>query len=282
MKNGWEEIRRDYNEAVKFLLEREQVDTEKRNILISHQFYTAGGETPKTSDSETISVGGLDQVDISCLAPFSYVALGHIHRPQSMGRESIRYCGSMLKYSVSEWEQEKSVTEVILEAPGQEPVIQLHPLHPLREICVIRGRLEEILEANKDSICEDYVSIVLTDEEELYQPKEQLERIFTHILEVRTRETGSLYKNGKTDRQRIHRQIRNWFLNSSFPRFRDGSCRKKRRQCWKKYLRKSGRKKDETDDTDDVRIWLLCGLRDNRFRAGAAGCVSDHGRYRGR
>ena len=98
VKNGWEEIRRDYNEAVKFLLEREQVDTEKRNILISHQFYTAGGETPKTSDSETISVGGLDQVDISCLAPFSYVALGHIHRPQSMGRESIRYCGSMLKY----------------------------------------------------------------------------------------------------------------------------------------------------------------------------------------
>jgi exonuclease SbcD len=192
VKNGWEEIRRDYNEAVKFLLEREQVDTEKRNILISHQFYTAGGETPKTSDSETISVGGLDQVDISCLAPFSYVALGHIHRPQSMGRESIRYCGSMLKYSVSEWEQEKSVTEVILEAPGQEPVIQLHPLHPLREICVIRGRLEEILEANKDSICEDYVSIVLTDEEELYQPKEQLERIFTHILEVRTERNRKL------------------------------------------------------------------------------------------
>ena len=127
-------------------------------------------------------MGGLDQVDISCLAPFSYVALGHIHRPQSMGRESIRYCGSMLKYSVSEWEQEKSVTEVILEAPGQEPVIQLHQLHPLREICVIRGRLEEILEANKDSICEDYVSIVLTDEEELYQPKEQLERIFTPLL----------------------------------------------------------------------------------------------------
>ena len=84
------------------------------------------------------------------------------------------------------------MTEVILEAPGQEPVIQLHPLHPLREICVIRGRLEEILEANKDSICEDYVSIVLTDEEELYQPKEQLERIFTHILEVRTERNRKL------------------------------------------------------------------------------------------
>ena len=111
-------------------------------------------------------------------AGFDYVALGHIHRPQSMGRESIRYCGSMLKYSVSEWEQEKSVTEVILEAPGQEPVIQLHPLHPLREICVIRGRLEEILEANKDSICEDYVSIVLTDEEELYQPKEAFKEVY--------------------------------------------------------------------------------------------------------
>lgn len=189
-----EEIRRDYNEAVKFLLERENIDTARRNILISHQFYTAGGEIPKTSDSETITVGGLDQVDTACLAPFSYVALGHIHRPQSMERENIRYCGSMLKYSVSEWAQEKSVTEVILEAPGQEPVIRLHPLKPLREVCVIRGTLEEILEANKDRVSEDYVSIVLTDEQELYQPKEQLERIFTHILEVRTERNWKLAK----------------------------------------------------------------------------------------
>ena len=133
-------------------------------------------------------------MDTACLAPFSYVALGHIHRPQSMGRESIRYCGSMLKYSVSEWAQEKSVTEVILEAPGQEPVIRLHPLKPLREVCVIRGTLEEILEANKDRVSEDYVSIVLTDEQELYQPKEQLERIFTHILEVRTERNWKLAK----------------------------------------------------------------------------------------
>lgn len=193
-ETGREEIRRDYNEAVKFLLERENIDTARRNILISHQFYTAGGETPKTSDSETVTVGGLDQVDTACLTPFSYVALGHIHRPQSMGRESIRYCGSMLKYSVSEWAQEKSVTEVLLEAPGQEPVIRLHPLEPLREVCVIRGNLEEILEANKDRVCEDYVSIVLTDEQELYQPKEQLERIFTHILEVRTERNWKLAK----------------------------------------------------------------------------------------
>lgn len=193
-ETGREEIRRDYNEAVKFLLERENIDTARRNILISHQFYTAGGEIPKTSDSETVTVGGLDQVDTACLAPFSYVALGHIHRPQSMGRESIRYCGSMLKYSVSEWAQEKSVTEVILEAPGSEPVIRLHPLEPLREVCVIRGSLEEILEVNKDRVCEDYVSIVLTDEQELYQPKEQLERIFTHILEVRTERNWKLAK----------------------------------------------------------------------------------------
>ncbi len=193
-ETGREEIRRDYNEAVKFLLERENIDTARRNVLISHQFYTAGGEIPKTSDSETVTVGGLDQVDTACLAPFPYVALGHIHRPQSMGRESIRYCGSMLKYSVSEWAQEKSVTEVILEAPGSEPVIRLHPLEPLREVCVIRGSLEEILEANKDRVCEDYVSIVLTDEQELYQPKEQLERIFTHILEVRTERNWKLAK----------------------------------------------------------------------------------------
>ena len=107
---------------------------------------------------------------------------------------SLTSVGSMLKYSVSEWAQEKSVTEVILEAPGQEPVIRLHPLKPLREVCVIRGTLEEILEANKDRVSEDYVSIVLTDEQELYQPKEQLERIFTHILEVRTERNWKLAK----------------------------------------------------------------------------------------
>ena len=175
-------------DAVRIALEQGAVDENERNVLLAHQFVTGA----KRCEAEELQVGDLDQIPVELFERFDYVALGHIHRPQSMGRESIRYCGSMLKYSVSEWEQEKSVTEVILEAPGQEPVIQLHPLHPLREICVIRGRLEEILEANKDSICEDYVSIVLTDEEELYQPKEQLERIFTHILEVRTERNRKL------------------------------------------------------------------------------------------
>ena len=174
------------------------------------------------------------------------------------------------------------MTEVILEAPGQEPVIQLHPLHPLREICVIRGRLEEILEANKDSICEDYVSIVLTDEEELYQPKEQLERIFTHILEVRTERNRKLVQEWEDGQAEDTQTDPKLVFEQFFSQIQGRKLQEEEAAVLEEVFAKIRRKKDETDDTDDVRIWFLCGLRDNRFRAGAAGCVSDHGRYRGR
>lgn len=186
--------RNAYDRAVRWLLKREDFDPAKRNVLLSHQFYTAQGQEPKISDSETVVVGGLDQVDTSCLEPFSYVALGHIHRPQCMGKEWIRYCGSLLSYSVSEWQQEKSVTEIILEEPEKEPMIYIHPLHPLRKIRVIQGNLEEILEGNKGEICEDYVSINLTDDQEVYQPKERLETIFSRILEVRMERNWELVR----------------------------------------------------------------------------------------
>lgn len=174
-----------FQDAVFRLLERESIDTEKRNVLVSHQFYVSGGCMPEKSDSETITVGGLDQIDTACLQPFDYVALGHIHRPQSIGEQRFRYCGTPLKYSVSEWNQEKSVTEVELTGKGTNPVINLLRLNPMRDVKVIRGKLEEILEAAGGIVCDDYVSITLTDEQEPYQPKERLASVFTHILEVR-------------------------------------------------------------------------------------------------
>lgn len=173
-----------HEEAVSRILAREQVDTNRRNVILAHQFFIAGGEKPKQSESETIVVGGLDQVDTGCLKDFEYGALGHIHRPQSMGGENIRYCGTPLKYSVSEWNQEKTLTEVELGEKGSP--VKVHPikLHPLREVRVIRGKLEEILQA-AEGVCEDYVSVTLTDEQEPYQPKERLEAVFPRILEVK-------------------------------------------------------------------------------------------------
>lgn len=174
-----------YEQAVVSVLGRETIDRKERNILLSHQFYTAGGKLPEKSDSEAVMVGGLDQVDIACLEPFDYVALGHIHRPQSMGRPEIRYCGTPLKYSVSEHAHVKTLTEVILGKKGEKIQINTIPFSPLRDVKVLRGKLEDIIAEYQGQICEDYVSIVLTDEQDLYQPKERLESIFTRILEVR-------------------------------------------------------------------------------------------------
>lgn len=178
-------------EAVSRIIDREILDIEKRNVILSHQFYIAGGVGPKQSDSETIVVGGLDQVEVKCLDRFEYAALGHIHRPQMMGKPSVRYCGTPLKYSVSEWNQEKSLTEVELREKGSQPVITQIPLHSLRDVKIIRGKLENIIfeaekgKSSEEKICQDYVSVVLTDEQEPYQPKERLEAIFPQILEVR-------------------------------------------------------------------------------------------------
>ena len=178
-----------YQEAVSGILEREELleDSEHklRRVLLTHQFFIAGGEKPKQSDSEMITVGGLDQVDTACLKAFDYVAMGHIHRPQAMGKPSIYYCGTPLKYSVSEWDQKKYLTEVELKDAGSQPEITLHPLQPLREVRMIRGRLEDILAAGGEEVSQDYVSITLTDEQEPYQPRERLERLFSRILEVK-------------------------------------------------------------------------------------------------
>lgn len=177
-----------YDETLKRLIERENIDYSKRNVLLSHQFYVAGNEQPITSDSEIKNVGGLDNVDICHIKRFDYVALGHIHRSQKVGTGHVRYCGSPLKYSVSEAGHKKGICEVILK--GKEEAIEIRdiPLIPKRELLVLQGTLEEFTSKNKEEIEEyrdDYVSIVLTDTHELFKPKEQLENIFNNILEIK-------------------------------------------------------------------------------------------------
>lgn len=203
-------------EAVERILEREALDTERRNVLVSHQFFTAGGKLPQQSESETVVIGGLDQVDTGCLEPFDYAALGHIHRPQSMGRPAVRYCGTPLKYSVSEWKQEKSLTEVELKEKGMQPQIRPLLLHPLREVRVIRGELEEILQAAGPAICQDYVSVTLTDEQEPYQPRERLESVFPRILEVKadnSRMRGGIREDEQPEADTDPRKVfENFFL----------------------------------------------------------------------
>lgn len=176
-----------YSDAVKKIIKREKIDyKDKRNVLVSHQFYVGEkAESPETCDSEVFSVGGIDNVDIGSVKEFDYVALGHLHGAQCIGKPEIRYCGTLLKYSVSESTQNKSLTVVTLKAKGEKPEIENYPLHPLRDVRKKKGTLDEIIKEFRETEKDDYISITLTDEIDPYKPKEQLERIFSHILEIR-------------------------------------------------------------------------------------------------
>lgn len=185
------ELPESYTAAVRTVLEREQIDPEERNVLVSHQFYTGKDIStgkdiaPETCDSELLSVGGIDNVDISVLRDFDYAALGHLHGAQKVGNEHIRYCGTLLKYSVSESGQEKSLHMVELGDKGTPVRVEKLPLHPLRDVRKLRGELSAIINAAEPEHREDYVSVTLTDEIDPYKPKEQLEKVYSHILEVR-------------------------------------------------------------------------------------------------
>ena len=176
-----------YSDAVREIIKREKIDyKDKRNVLVSHQFYVGEkAESPETCDSEVFSVGGIDNVDIGSVKEFDYVALGHLHGAQCIGKPEIRYCGTLLKYSVSESTQNKSLTVVTLKAKGEKPEIENYPLHPLRDVRKKKGTLDEIIKEAQETEKDDYISITLTDEIDPYKPKEQLERIFSHILEIR-------------------------------------------------------------------------------------------------
>ena len=176
-----------YDSAIKALIEREAIDTSHRNVLVSHQFYIAGDKLPMTCESEQayISVGGVDSVDVTAIRHFDYVALGHLHGSQQIGEKHIRYSGTPLKYSVSEEQHIKSVTMITLGAKGDEIIIDKLPLNAKQDVRKEQGRLNEIIRRATAHNCNDFLSITLTDEADLYKPKDQLEEHYNYILEVR-------------------------------------------------------------------------------------------------
>ena len=153
---------RDYTDAVRTILENSPSRCATFKIAVAHQFVTTSYSEPETCDSEDIRVGDLDNMDASVFDTFDYVALGHLHIPQYVGRKEVRYCGSPLKYSASEAYVSKSVTVVTL---STETEIREVPLIPLRDVRRVRGRLEDIIEAAKsDADSDDYIYAELTDE----------------------------------------------------------------------------------------------------------------------
>ena len=181
-----------YQEAVEFVINRMQVDREKRNILAVHQFVTGA----RRCESEEIVVGGLDNVDMEVFDAFDYVALGHIHSPQFIGRETVRYCGTPLKYSFSEAEQEKSVTIVECREKGQTQVYTV-PLHPLRDLRLIKGTYLELTARSfyQNMNTEDYIKVILTDEEDIPDGIQKLRIIYPNLMQLS-------YDNSRTRQDR--------------------------------------------------------------------------------
>lgn len=170
-----------YEEAVAYAVSQWQIDEGKRNLLVAHQFVTGG----TTCDSEELSVGGLDQIHGEIFSSFDYVALGHLHGPQSVGRETLRYCGTPLKYSFSECRQQKSATLVTLGEKGNV-TLELIPLLPLRDMRELRGTYEEITARSfyQESNTEDYLHIILTDEEDIPEAMGKLRTIYPNLMKL--------------------------------------------------------------------------------------------------
>lgn len=174
-----------YEDAFSSVIKDLDINYGERNVLVAHQFFTNGNNTVERSESEIISVGTLDNIDISCVEKFDYVALGHIHKPQGFGDGRIRYAGSPLKYSFSEANHVKSVPVVEIKDKG-ELSINLVPLTPLRDMRIIEGPIDVLLskEVSEQANCEDYIKAVLTDEEELYDAIGRVREVYPNVMRL--------------------------------------------------------------------------------------------------
>lgn len=171
-----------YTDAINVILDSADIDYSKRNILLSHQFYTSEGITPTRSESEINPVGGLDAVDVELLSKFDYAALGHLHGAQGVGG-SVRYAGSPIKYSFSEWKQKKSVTVVEIKDKKNITITTL-PLIPLHDMREIKGPLKQLMsdEVSSQGNREDYLRVILTDEEEIIDPMGKIRSIYPNVM----------------------------------------------------------------------------------------------------
>ena len=182
-----------YQDAIKAILEDSKINTSDRNIIMVHQFVTASGVEVERSESESLSLGGLDNIDVSLFEEYDYVAMGHIHRPQKLIKDTVRYAGSPLKYSFSEVNHKKSVPIIELKKKGNID-IELVELVPIRDMRVIKGKLDSLLDkevvslANKD----DYISAVITDEDYIMDAIGKLRSVYKNILRLE-------YQNKRTE-----------------------------------------------------------------------------------
>ncbi|MBO5313224.1 MAG: exonuclease SbcCD subunit D [Clostridia bacterium] len=183
-----------YTEAVRTVVDSMEIKDDRRNVLLAHQLVTGA----KRCESEDISVGGLDNVDIEALERFDYVALGHLHSAQRCGSDKIRYCGTPLKYSFSEAKDEKSVTVADLYEKGRLEIREI-PLVPMRDMVEIKGSYEELMERSfygGSSYQTDYTHITLTDEEDIVDAIGRIRTVYKNLMRLD-------YDNTRTRAKRV-------------------------------------------------------------------------------
>lgn len=233
-----EEIITNYTEAMQVVVEHLRLKKEDRNVLVAHQF-VAGA---MRSDSEEISVGGLDHVDASVFADFDYVALGHIHRPQKMGMDKIRYSGTPLKYSFSESQDIKSVTIVELKEKGNCTIKEI-ALSPCHDMVKIRGMFEEIINpGNFPGINpESFLHITLLDEQDVPEAFNRLSMVYPNLMQMeydnlRTRERKSIQVRKEAARiapQEIFASLYETMNNQPLSQVQQEYLMEKIEQIWK-------------------------------------------------
>ena len=196
IKNLFNQDIKDYNEAIKLIFEKENINKNDVNILMAHQFVTYNGDKPETCESENINIGSLDNVNASLFFDFDYVALGHIHGAQRIGKDTIRYSGTMLKYSFSEINHNKSLVLINIDE-SNKLTFELIRLEALRDLREIKGPIEELIkkENYEGTNTNDYIKAIITDEEPGYEPLTRIRSVYPNTLKLEIRNSKTNINN---------------------------------------------------------------------------------------
>lgn len=188
-----DDLENNYNIAINKIIGKEEINKRERNIILVHQFVTAGTIEPERTESEVLSLGGIENVDVSNFNDFDYVAIGHVHRPQKIGRDTARYAGTMLKYSFSEINHNKTVSIIEIKEKG-DININLVQLNPLRDMREIKGPLEELIKPENYECgnTNDYIKAVITNKEPVYDAIGQIRRIYPNTLKLEIRNSKTI------------------------------------------------------------------------------------------
>ena len=229
-----------YNDAVRTVIENSPVDEADVNIILAHQFITGAA----VSDSEEISVGGIDNVDPTLFDAFDYAALGHLHRPQSAGRETVRYAGSPLKYSISEAGDVKSC--VIIDVEGKNDIrLEKVPLEPLRDVREVKGVLSEIMDM---PYSDDYVRVELHDEDVPPDARVSVVSVFPNMIRFavvnsRTSVETDVDISGEPGSRSVLDLFRDFYMAQN----NDVAPDDRRLEIMREVIEEAGGEEDETD-----------------------------------